>query len=123
MKTIKVSEATDIQIDWLVAKIKGGWILSLDSFLPNHRLRRMNFSTDWSQGGPILEWEGIDLYCNVPACGANGANGWDTSWRAKYHRCGVGSEMFYGPTPLIAAMRCYVASKLGENVEVPGELT
>ena len=27
-----------------------------------------------------------------------------------------------GPTPLIAAMRCYVASKLGDEVEVPVEL-
>jgi hypothetical protein len=33
----------------------------------------------------------------------------------------------YGPTPLIAAMRCYVASKFGDDlvlfkVEVPDEL-
>jgi len=27
-----------------------------------------------------------------------------------------------GPTPLIAAMRCYVASKLGDEVEIPQEL-
>jgi hypothetical protein len=27
-----------------------------------------------------------------------------------------------GPTPLVAAMRCYVASKLGDEVEVPDEL-
>lgn len=27
-----------------------------------------------------------------------------------------------GPTTLIAAMRCYVASKLGDEVEVPEEL-
>jgi hypothetical protein len=27
-----------------------------------------------------------------------------------------------GPTPLIAAMRCYVASKLGDEVEIPSEL-
>jgi hypothetical protein len=29
----------------------------------------------------------------------------------------------HGPTPLIAAMRCYVASKLGDAVEIPEELT
>lgn len=29
----------------------------------------------------------------------------------------------YGPTPLIAAMRCYVASKLGDEVDVPDEMT
>ena len=28
-----------------------------------------------------------------------------------------------GPTPLIAAMRCYVASKLGDEIEIPTELT
>jgi len=27
-----------------------------------------------------------------------------------------------GDTPLIAAMRCYVASKLGDEVDVPEEL-
>jgi hypothetical protein len=27
-----------------------------------------------------------------------------------------------GPTPLIAAMRCYVASKLGDEVEIPEQL-
>jgi hypothetical protein len=27
-----------------------------------------------------------------------------------------------GPTPLIAAMRCYVTLKLGDEVEVPEEL-
>jgi hypothetical protein len=30
--------------------------------------------------------------------------------------------MYYGPTPLIAAMRCYVASKIGLEVEIPEEL-
>lgn len=28
-----------------------------------------------------------------------------------------------GPTPLVAAMRCYVASKLGDEVELPEELS
>jgi hypothetical protein len=28
----------------------------------------------------------------------------------------------YGITPLIAAMRCYVASKLGDEVEIPAGL-
>jgi hypothetical protein len=27
-----------------------------------------------------------------------------------------------GDTPLIAAMRCYVASKLGEEIDIPEEL-
>jgi hypothetical protein len=30
--------------------------------------------------------------------------------------------LMFGPTPLIAAMRCYVASKLGDEIEIPEEL-
>lgn len=33
-----------------------------------------------------------------------------------------GGYLAYGPTHLIAAMRCYVTSKLGKGVEVPSEL-
>ena len=36
-----------------------------------------------------------------------------------------GLEMCYlehGPNPLIAVMRCYVASKLGDEVNIPEEL-
>lgn len=62
--------------------------------------------TDWSQGGPIIERNGIGL---MP------------SGNAYYERDG-GTYYSYGPTPLIAAMRCFVASKLGEEVEVPDEL-
>jgi hypothetical protein len=35
---------------------------------------------------------------------------------------GVSIAHEYGPTPLIAAMRCYVASRLGDEVDVPEEL-
>ena len=67
------------------------------------------FSTDWAQGGPIIEREGIRLHRS-----ATGA--WWAGPEADPHR------PVSGPTPLIAAMRCYVASKLGEIVEVPSEL-
>ena len=64
-------------------------------------------STDWAQGGPIIEREKIKL-SNAKGCG----------WFAY---CGVHDAQ--GPTPLIAAMRCYVASKMGDEVDVPKELT
>lgn len=66
-------------------------------------------SIDWSQGGPIIEREVIDV---ESICG--GTDGWVAD---KY----LANEMVrqYGPTPLVAAMRCYVASKLGTEVEVP----
>ena len=76
--------------------------------------RSFSPSTNWSQGGPIIEREEIDLNCyESPKTGV----GWwsaeitGTKARAKAH------------TPLIAAMRCYVASKLGDEVEIPEGLS
>ena len=43
----------------------------------------------------------------------------DAAWRA----CNYDETIkAYGTTPLVAAMRCYVASKLGDEVDVPVEL-
>jgi hypothetical protein len=70
-------------------------------------------STDWAQGGPIIERDGI---CSQ----FNGAQAQDwarwLAWLPGMH------VRFYGPTPLVAAMRCYVASKLGDTVEIPEAL-
>lgn len=65
-------------------------------------------STDWAQGGPIIEREGIvlDQYREFPL--------W-TSWCPR-------SQKYTGKTALVAAMRCYVASRLGDEVEIPEEL-
>ena len=66
---------------------------------------------NWSQGGPIIEREGIQI---------------TPGWSAIIHKNIFidGLECFMqGPTALIAAMRCFVASRLGEEVEVPEELT
>lgn len=62
-------------------------------------------STTWSQGGPIIEQEKFFLRY------------WTNSWRAETH-----FWIMYGPTPLIAAMRCYVASKLRDTIDIPEEL-
>ena len=67
-------------------------------------------STNWSQGGPIIDREI-----------RNGLHFWQEGsgqFAATYN---YGGDDFYtyGPTPLAAAMRCYVASKLGDEVEVP----
>lgn len=73
-------------------------------------------STDWAQGGPIIEREEIELTFDR-------ANETDTLWRSEmFDMEGVSIAHEYGPTPLIAAMRCYVASKLGDEIEIPEEL-
>ena len=120
---IKVSEATGATLDWMVAKCEG-WelkpnphrfdsspILSKNGF-DNIWFNGYKPSKDWAQGGPIIEREKIDLMSYLERADLN------MSWRS----CMTGTKAYYGPTPLVAAMRCYCASKLGDEVEVPEEL-
>jgi hypothetical protein len=65
-------------------------------------------SENWAQGGPIIERERITLLYQY-------GDGYDA-----YRHTGHKQR---GPTPLIAAMRCYVASKLGDDVAIPEELS
>lgn len=71
---------------------------------------------DWSQGGPIIEREGINTLVHVTV------NDVITEWKAGKDWPMSHFPYYTGPTPLIAAMRCYVASKLGDEVEIPEEL-
>ena len=59
-------------------------------------------SCDWSCGGPIIERERITAEPHYPS-------GWFAT--------NGGADSFKGPTLLIAAMRCYVTSKFGDEVE------
>ncbi len=110
MKKIKVAEASNSQLDWLVAKCEGPDVFcfahpgAFPRFLP---------TTDWSQMGPIIDREFISL----------------TGWRSSKRDVRVAhldtesaSTQGMGPTALIAAARCYVVSKLGDIVEVLEEL-
>ena len=110
---MKTNELTGAALDWAVAK---AWQpVYSDKHLLEHA-KDFHPSTDWSQGGPIIEREQIALRFE-PKCD------WlfvppQATWLANYE--GVGE--WDGPTPLIAAMRCYVASHLGDEVQVPEEL-
>ena len=66
-------------------------------------------STDWAQGGPIIEREGV-LFTRT-----NDGEMY-RAWIVRRNASAI------GPAHLIAAMRCYVASKLGDEVEIPEEL-
>ena len=116
---IKVSEAEGAVLDWMVLVALHG---KHDHANPEHvahflALRgghvlhqQCHYSTDWAQGGPIIEREGIDLLKQ---------SGY---WAADSNGLAQVSCIVPGPTPLIAAMRCYVANKLGDEVDVPEEL-
>ena len=123
---IKVSEATPLQLGWLVAKCEGAtdeWHTYKPFFwdgVPCVREAGHDVeytpSTDWAQGGPIIERE--ECVATIERL-----NSGDFRVQMPYDRqAEMPGRYFYGPTPLIAAMRCYVASKLGDEVEIPEEL-
>ena len=101
----KTAKLTGPALDWAVATANGDKIIWAEEDW--HW-----YSTDWAVGGPIIEREKIGI---VPS--DDDANVWigsmlEPEW--KFNRT--------GPTPLIAAMRCYVAYHLGEDVGIPEEL-
>lgn len=101
---MKTAELTGAALDWAVRYANNG--SPPKDYVP----ARDNFSTCWNKGGPIIEREGISVISH------NKPNHWvarTTDYPSRY---------IQGPTPLIAAMRCYVASKLGDEVDVPEEL-
>lgn len=119
---MKVSELTGAALDWAVAKAGGGGN-NMAIFLDGHsRLGMYNYSTNWAHGGPIIEREGIELICNLtPAEAARFKFNTEPHWRAS-KRAWARGDVWYGPAPLVAAMRCYVASTLGDEIDIPDEL-
>lgn len=65
------------------------------------------FTTNWRYGGPIIDREHMALN---PAMGGG--------YVAHIPRIGARSHQL-GPTALVAAMRCFVASRYGAEVEIP----
>lgn len=133
---MKTSELTGTALNWAVAKCEGVEVAKFresPSLFFGKGFDKYHPSTDWAQGGPIIEREGIGLLfdagsaCRKPSWFATPDN---QCTRESYE-----GEIFdpafmvdesagvRGPTPLIAAMRCYVASKFGDTVEIPIELT
>ena len=115
-ETMNTNELTGAALDWAVAKCEGllafGYRTDGERFAvedSDGNIEGFMPSTDWAQGGPIIERECITLRCYT-----------DALWDASIGRLDC---VYDGPTPLIAAMRCYVAFKLGDTVEVPEELT
>jgi hypothetical protein len=114
---MKTSELTGVALDWAVAKCEG---INLHHAIQPHGYLEILFneanggdvftpSNDWAQGGPIIEREMLCVNPDHPR-----------GWMAITNSAEL---MQFGPTPLIAAMRCYVASKLGDEVEIPKELS
>ena len=112
MRTVKTNELQGAALDWAVAKCEGSLAANTNNVFD---FKEFNFSpsTNWAQGGPIIERDNISIT-------STNFSWWecDNGWYAH-----IGDRYAHGPTPLIAAMRCYVASKLGDTIEIPEELT
>ena len=110
---MKVTELHGAALDWAVAKAEGLLSFGYDTdgerfwvVLSTGETEFFSPRFEWAQAGPIIEREMISI-------------AWTgEDWMAYIWH----DEEFFASRPLIAAMRCYVASKLGEEIEVPAEL-
>lgn len=113
---MKTSELTGSALNWAVAMAEGWqhttaqdngrqypWLAKDGKYQDPKNYRP---SSNWMQGGAIIERERIAVFVEYPK-----------DWCAT-----DGNHRMAGKTPLIAAMRCYVTSKLGDEVDVPKEI-
>lgn len=115
---IKVSEASGPVLDWIVAKCEGVATrkLNADEFVAQQAEGNYRYSTDWAQAGPILSRERISRTIDHSGL-------WIAYWTDGYVEGDEGKKwMQCDRSELVAGLRCYAASKLGEEVEVPDEL-
>lgn len=116
---VKTTELIGPALDWAVAKVEG-FIDDPESWLYGAGLGRIMAgtfrpSTNWSQGGPLIDkMGGFELKVWLESKP-------ETKCEAHIHNYD-GNWIVFGPTPLVAAMRCLVAAKMGDTVQVPKEL-
>ena len=122
---MKTSELIDEKLDWAVSKAEGRDMYVDDCGDICFRDGEFgDYSTNWSQGGPIIEREIFKLFKNI-----GGTFTAQIKTRVSYYSptydANIGRDEVIsrsGPTPLIAAMRCYCCAKLGDEIDIPEEL-
>ncbi len=126
MIEMKTAQLIGPALDWAVAKIEGyQCFINHDAFGPGehevvyvngetgdwHHNGNWRASTNWSQGGPLIEKYRMHI-CPIVYDGMGMTQCWIDG-------C---DNRFIDSTPLIAAMRCLVDAKLGDTVQIPSEL-
>lgn len=101
---IRTSQLTGAPLDWAVAQCEGE---KHDETWGPH------YSEYWEKGGPIIEREAVSVLYRPES------NQW---WACAGDPGEEETPGLFGETALIAAMRCYVAGNLGDQVDVPEEL-
>lgn len=146
MALIKTSELTGAALDWAVGECLRpslktpdrlriatfGPLLGKGYLYPCWGTRKYAPSEDPKEGHLIIEREGIALrrsrgiwYAMMSedlGDGEHHASWTEFSWHGRKTTEGPRRVRFQGPTALIAALRCYVASKMGDPVQVPPKL-
>ena len=123
---IKTTNLSGQALDWAVAKALGrDPVLDMESHgrtWPGWWLRLGGeyeklpcYSTDWAVAGPVIEQHWLDM---TPWPNESDP---DMRWECVDHDT-RNLPTYFGPTPMIAAMRCLVASKLGDQVDLPDSL-
>jgi hypothetical protein len=116
----KTLELTGIALDWAVAKCEGE-TLSQSSLafqvkehgcLQRPHLGNWKPADSWAQGGPIIDREFIEF----------GVSRSDPVQYAAKMYVNDKRVIAHGPTHLVAAMRCYVYSKIGNKIKLPNNL-
>lgn len=114
----KVSELEGALLDYWVLKALGepagisrrdgySFAETRQRWSPFSEWKRISFVSNWANAGPIIERQSISFYKTAGQTAG-------MEWCASADRHVLTS--WYGPTPLIAAMRAYVARKFGEEV-------
>ena len=128
---VKTKDLEDVLLDWAVAKCQNIKVSVRFCKKENEPYKYVWFQTqeyspstndlvwviyspskNWDQAGPIIDREDIHW-----GFGTKDGNKVVIASKFGHH-----VKPLLGPTPLIAAMRCFVESRLGDEVEIPEEL-
>lgn len=116
MVEVKSADLSGLALDWAVDAVLTGkplevwqkddgaeWIFVYDGvpFVGPHK-----YSSDWAKGGLVIGEHRITFSDNINSFAAGG----------------FGKRTAFGPTHLVAAMRCVVISSTGDAVMVPAVL-
>lgn len=135
---IKTAELTGAALDWAVAKCEGMYLGDQGEGQIGYydKEGRALAGTDWwrpssfwSQGGPICEREAIAARRHSGGTwyamrSADLGDGEGARW-SLFRWISMNKQKqirFTGPTELVARLRCYVASRMGDEIDVPEEL-
>lgn len=117
MKAVSVHTLLGLELCWAVATSRA--VLLVPCVTSDKKITGLRFGAldpyrpdeDWAIAGPIMQEEEIFF---TPGIRSERERRWEASTRLMHS-----TPEQYGPTPLVAAMRFYVALKQGSVVLVP----